>query len=165
MWTSSCQILSRIPQDVNNVVLDRDMVEVVDSVRNLGLIMDQHLTSEKQVLPKIEVGWAKFKTFFQFRSVLVSFVKCNFVNCTMLYLYYSFLTCEFKRNFKSCKTLAYAFHIILVLENILGYKTWVSIYFGVFLINVYILSLFDVRKSSNAWLVFTKWKWTPDSST
>lgn len=60
MWIGSKQLIDMIPESIQRSMLSVDVVEVVDSVRKLGLIMDHYL-SFNDVLTKIEFRWVKLK--------------------------------------------------------------------------------------------------------
>lgn len=82
---SKC-IVERISFENDSVVVASVVVKAVDSIRDLGLVIDQFLTFNKRVVCKVG-NW-------QFRDVLAPVLQWNLVNCTVLrHLdYCSFLT-------------------------------------------------------------------------
>lgn len=71
MWTGAQRLIKMTYGDV-------DVVKAVQTVRNLGLIMNQYLSFEKHVLARIGFGQAKLKFLWQFRNVLITSIEWNY---------------------------------------------------------------------------------------
>lgn len=128
MCIGSKHLVSKANESVNtDVVLNDTIVNMCDSAKNLGIIMDTYLNFEKHVTKKLSISYAKFKSLWRYKHVLSPVTKWNLTNSLILSnmefgccVYYNFLSNEFKNKIQKLQNscLRYSFTNINRTEHI-----------------------------------------------
>lgn len=88
----------------NEIILNDVVINLSDSVKYLGLIVDCNLNFEKHVLSKCRIAYAKLNYLYKFKNSMTSDLKWKLVTSLILSnldyccsVYYWFLTNHFQR--------------------------------------------------------------------
>ena len=81
MCIGSKQLVNKANECVRTqVTLNNTVVNLCDSAKNLGIIMNSYLNFENHVTKKLSISYAKFKALWRYKYILSPVTKWNLTN-------------------------------------------------------------------------------------
>lgn len=136
-----------------DILLDNNQINLSDSAKNLGVIIDQYLNFEKHVISKCSIGYCKLKYIYKFKYILPCDVKWRLTNALILShfdyassVYFNFLTKNFQNKIQMMQNCCLRFSFNLEKKNhitpdyndknIIKIEQRFSLFYGTLLYNV-----------------------------
>lgn len=133
MCIGSVNCIRKMPQCLSAILLNSEVIPLSKEVKNLGVVIDPHLSFEQHAVRKSSIGWWKLKCLWKYKNTLSPEIKWKLANALVLChidycntVYYKFLSNSVRDKLQLLQNACLRFSFLI------GYRDHVTPYYRQF---------------------------------